>query len=400
MKLLQVTYEVNTGIGRIAENIGLIANSNGFDSYITYSRAFQPSKSITIKVGNKLEMLFHVFLTRFFDLHGLGSFWATKRLIKKIKKIAPDIIILHNIHGYYLNYSLLFRYLKQENDIPVYWVLHDCWAFTGHCTYFEYSGCTKWRKECSNCPLIHDYPKSLFFDLSKFHYHRKKSLFNIRNLTLVPVSNWLANLVKQSFLKDLPLQVIHNGIDINVFHPDKRIDLNGAFSNNKKYYVLGVAAVWDMRKGLQFFVDLASQLDGNYQIVIVGLTDSQLSSLPENIIGLKRTSSAEELAKYYASSNVFVNPTLEDNYPTTNLEAIACGTPVITFNTGGSPESISSDTGLVVEQGNIEELKKAIVTVCERGKDYYTKNCRKRAIDVFDMNVCFNQYFELINKNG
>lgn len=396
-KLVQIIYEVNTGIGRIAENIGLVAQKNGYESYITYSRAFKPSKSITIKIGSKIEILFHVLLTRLFDLHGLGSYFSTKRLLNKIENINPDVIILHNIHGYYLNYKLLFKYL-QKQKVPVFWVLHDCWAFTGHCAYFEYAGCNKWQKACGSCPLKNEYPKSFYLDNSRFQFFLKKRLYNnLSNLTLVPVSQWLADLTSKSILCHFPIKVIHNGVDVSIFNPDKLVNLNKKFGLNKDYYVLGVAAVWDYRKGLQYFKELSQRLRSEYQIVLVGLNNDQIKSLPHNIIGLSCTNNAEELAGLYAGSNVFVNPTLEDNFPSTNIESLACGTPVVTFDTGGSPEAIDGETGIIVEKGNVEKMVAAIQAICEDGKTKYLEKCRNRAVHHYDMNNCFQKYIDLFN---
>ena len=272
-----------------------------------------------------------------FGKTGFASKHATKKLLKFLDKINPDIVHLHNIHGYYLNIELLFNYLK-EKQIRVIWTLHDCWSFTGQCAFFDYVGCDKWQTECKNCPMLSEYPKS-FVDSSKWNYQKKKELFTGLNITLVTPSKWLASLVKNSYLKVYDVKVINNGIDLNVFKPTPS-NFREKYCLKDKKMILGVAGVWDRRKGLNDFIELSKLLDDNYVIVLVGLNDKQLDLLPHNIIGIKRTENQQELAGLYTTADVFFNPTYEDNYPTVNLESLACGTPVITYDTGGSPEFV------------------------------------------------------------
>lgn len=400
-KLFQINSALNSGsTGRIAEQIGLQAQQNGYEVYIAHgSRYKNPSQLHSLQVVTPFEERLHAVYSLLFDRHGLASTRQTKRLIEQLEAMQPDIIHLHNIHGYYLNYEVLFRYLS-ATDIPVVWTLHDCWCFTGHCCYFDYAGCNKWKEGCQACQLLHSYPQSLFIDNSKDNYRRKKAAFtSVRNMTLVPVSNWLGGLVKQSFLKDYPINVIHNGTDLTTFSPAAFADLNGRFGTAGKKYVLGVAAPWSQRKGLNDVIELSRQLDGSeYQILLVGLSQEQIRALPTEIIGIERTQNVPELAGYYAGADVFINPTLEDNFPTTNIEALACGTPVITYNTGGSPEAVSPETGLVVEKGNVAELAKAIETVCVNGRDSYSANCRRRAEERYDKNKCFGEYLQLYER--
>jgi glycosyltransferase involved in cell wall biosynthesis len=288
----------------------------------------------------------HGLQTRIFDNHGMASKIATKKLIKQIKQINPNIIHLHNIHGYYLNYAILFEYLNELN-IPIVWTLHDCWSITGHCTYFSFVGCNKWKSECYSCPQKKSYPTSWFIDRSKENFRLKKKHFtSLSNMTIVPVSNWLSDLIKESYLHKYPIRTIHNGIDLSVFKPSDSEKFKSMYNIQNKFILLGVANKWELRKGLKDFVELSNLLDSDYKIVLVGLSRKQIEQLPDNILGIERTESVEGLAEIYSAGDVFLNPTYEDNFPTTNLEALACGTPVITYETGGSPEAIDESTGI------------------------------------------------------
>jgi glycosyltransferase involved in cell wall biosynthesis len=397
-KILQITIEVNrNSVGKIAEQIGEVVLQNNWESNITYSRSGGHSKSKLIKIGTFLDTIWHVFETRLFDNHANASRIATYFLIRKIKKIKPDIIHLHHIHGYYINKKILFNFLN-KSDLPVVWTFHDCWSFTGHCAYFDYVGCNKWQESCSNCPQIKSYPKSFYVDRSKRNFEEKKYIFNsINNLTIVPVSDWLASKVKESFLKDHSIKVIKNGIDLDVFSPQSKQNVLLDKLNLKgKKIILGVASTWDQRKGLSEFIKLNEILNNDYfQIVLVGLTKNQIANLPEKIIGMEKTNNAEELAEIYSNADVFVNPTLEDTYPTTNLESISCGTPVVTYNTGGSIESITRETGIIIEKYDIFGLKEAIIEITQNGKAYYKSNCRNHALRNFSKRQKFEEYLSL-----
>jgi glycosyltransferase involved in cell wall biosynthesis len=395
-KLFLINSTANTGsTGRIAEEIGQIAIAAGWESYIAYGRHARTSQSELIKIGSDWDIRVHGLQTRLFDRHGLASTAATREFVEQIKKIKPDIIHLHNIHGYYINIEILFRYLKDAN-IPVVWTLHDCWPITGHCAYFTFVECDKWKTQCFSCPQKKDYPGSFFLDRSKQNHKQKRKLFtSVNDMTIVPVSNWLADIVKQSYLKDYPIRVINNGIDVNVFSPQSGGGIRLKYRLADKFVLLGVATEWGRRKGLHDFIELSKTLKDDEIIVLVGLKEDQIKILPENIIGITRTESTQELAEFYSSADVFVNPTWEDNFPTTNLEAMACGTPVITYETGGSPEAIDELTGIVVEQGNIHKLMEAIKQIKEKGKQSYSEACVKRAHRLYRKEDRYREYIEL-----
>lgn len=397
--LLQINTVVNSGsTGRIAEEIGQLAISKGWKSYIAYGRNTRPSQSKLIKIGNDWDMKYHGLHTRLFDRHGLASVQATKQLITQIRDINPTIIHLHNIHGYYLNYPLLFNFLS-TTSIPVVWTLHDCWPMTGHCAYFDYIGCQKWRSECYNCPQKKAYPSSILWDGSKRNFHSKKKHFlSAKNLTMVAVSKWLKTIVKQSFLQETNTILIHNGVDIKTFKPDDRDIIIEKHNLYQKTILLGVASIWERRKGLNDFIQLEKKLDQNFQLILIGLTRKQIKELPSSIIALPRTENIQELVNYYSAADIYLNPTYEDNFPTTNLEAMACGTPVITYKTGGSPEAIDKNTGYVVEKGDIEGMLDAIKQIQKDDKKKYSQACIQRIQEDFKKEDRFNDYLNLYDK--
>lgn len=398
MKVLQINTAVNTGsTGRIAEEIGQAVIAAGHTSYIAYGRASGKSHSHTIKIGSSFDQKIHGLQTRIFDRHGFASATATKRLVAEINCINPDVIHLHNLHGYYLHVGVLFDYLKEAKK-PVVWTLHDCWPFTGHCCYFDFVQCNKWKTHCEKCPLQRKYPESLVFDNSYKNFDIKKELFNgVQNLTLVTPSNWLSKLLQESFLHNYPVSVIHNGIDLSVFKPlgDATLSIGQKLNIGKGAVILGVASVWDRRKGLKDFIQLSEKIDPADRIVLLGLTKQQQEGLPQNIIGIERTENLAEMVQLYNLATVFVNPTWVDNFPTTNIEALACGTPVITYDTGGSLEAVDNNTGWVVEKGNIEGLVNAIATIKQKGKEFFVAACRARAQALFNNKERFGDYIEL-----
>jgi len=397
MKVLQINVTVNTGsTGRIAEQIGSVIEDQGHKSFIAHSRKKVQSRSKTIQIGNKVDFYMHAINSRLFDNHGFSSKYATKKLVKTIKKIQPDLIHLHNLHGYYVHVGVLFNFLNSIKT-PVVWTFHDCWPFTGHCAYFDRVDCEKWKKECHSCPLKSYYPSSLFLDNSSHNFKTKKELFAIHpNLTIVTPSHWLMKLTEQSFFKNSSIKVIHNGIDLSVFKPAQQDKDN--HKQNLKRIVLGVASIWDSRKGLDDFIKLNDVLDDGFQIILVGLSKKQVNTLPSSMIGIERTENIEELVKLYSRADVYVNATYSDNFPTTNIEALACGTPVITYDTGGSPEAIDKNTGIVVERGNVEELKKAIDIISKEKTKFTADVCRERAINHFNKDERFMDYFNLYEK--
>lgn len=395
-KLLQINSVVNyASTGRIAEEIGQVAIQNGWESYIAFGRDERPSKSKLIRIGSDWGRRLHALQTRLFDNHGFASFRATQRFIHQIELINPDIIHLHNLHGYYIHIGLLFEYLKVANK-PIVWTLYDCWALTGHCTYFDSVGCSRWETGCYSCPQITSYPASWFIDRSSKNYEIKKRLFNLpKNMTIVVHSDWLLDKVKKSYLKSLPVKLINNGVNICRFNPKNTTSLKARLKINDKFVILGVAYIWGKRKGFEDFLKLSDYLNEDEIIVLDGVDEKYQAKLPPNIVIHKKARTVEELAELYSLADVFVNPTYEDNFPTTNLEAMACGTPVITYNTGGSPEAVDFNTGIVVGKGDVEELAKSISVIKKAGKHKYSECCLERIKEKFNGSERYKDYVTL-----
>ena len=396
-KLLQINATANSGsTGRIAEGIGRVAQSAGFESWIAYGRVGGESTSNLIQIGTKYDYLEHGFESRIFDNHGLGSRSATRSFIQILKQRKPDIIHLHNIHGYYLNYLLLFQYLSKA-DIPVVWTLHDCWAFTGHCAHFDYVGCDRWQTECHHCPQKRTYPASYLFDRSKQNWLAKKHYFTLpKRMTIVPVSNWLGDLVKQSFLGKYPVQVIHNGIDTDVFHPYSPEIAKAKYGLEEKKVLLGAASVWSPRKGLRDFIELAKILPQEYQILLVGLSRNQAKGLPENITAIPRTESTQALAELYSVANVILNLSYEETFGMTSVEGFACGTQGIAYDRTASPELFNnSKVGRIVPAGDIACLLNNVIELTSKEKSSYAEVCRKHALKHFQQQDRFQEYIDL-----
>lgn len=391
--VLQINTTINRGaVGRITQGIGNVLLANGWESYIAYARYTSSSNSKLLKIGGFFDVILHVLGTRFTDKHGLFSSKATKKLIKHIDDLKPDIIHIHNLHGYYIDYSVFFDYLSKAK-IPLVWTLHDCWSFTGHCAYFDFCKCSKWESHCNRCPQIGTYPKS-FFDNSRRNYSTKKDSFtSVGKIVFVPVSDWLNHLLKKSFFKEYPSVVIRNGIDLQSFGYSEAVDLPAL---KGKFVILGVSNVWEKRKGLDDFLSLSINLSDDMVIVLIGLSKSQMRRCPSNIIGISHTKDISELVSFYSRADVFLNLTYEDNYPTTNLEAIACGTPVITYNTGGSPESVKENNGYVVDKGDLVGVVECIQNI-RRGELPGRKERKEYAAKFFDQEKCFLEYIKIYN---
>lgn len=388
-KIVQINVVCNGSTGKIMCDIAKELDRIGYESYCFFGRGKANEKLNCIKFNSNLSVYFHLFLARL-GFNGHGSYFATKKLIKRIKEINPDVIHLHNIHGYYLNLKLLFNYLKNEYQGKIIWTLHDCWVFTGHCAYFTIAKCDKWKKECYNCPQLSCYPKQLF-DTTKREYLFKKELFsNINNLTLITPSMWLKKLVEKSFLKQYETKVIYNGIDLNIFKPtyDEKIYDKYHIPRDKKI-ILGVANVWEKRKGLDDFINLSNNLSNDFFIVLIGINKKQLKNLTGNMLGIGRTDNVEELVKLYSISTVLFNPTYEDNYPTVNIESIACKTPIITYDSGGCKEQVNNfNYGYIVSEKDydriIKIISKNIISTILNGDELDYKNMVKKYIGLYD----------------
>lgn len=391
MKVLQINSVCGLGsTGRIATDLYKVLEEQGHECVIAYGRGKAPEGIKTIKIGTNFDNYMHVAKTRIFDKHGFGSKKATKEFIKKVEEYDPDIIHLHNIHGYYINIEILFEYLKKSNK-KVIWTLHDCWAFTGHCSHFDAINCNDWEKQCKHCPKKREYPSSYFKDNSQFNFIKKKEIFNgIKNMIIVTPSKWLAKLVKKSFLKEYKVIVINNGIDLEVFKPRKG-NFKKKYGVEDKKIILGVANIWDKRKGIDYFVKLSKELSNDYKIVLVGVNKKLKKILPDNIIKINRTDNIEELCEIYSDAYVFLNPSCEETMGLVTVEALACGIPVIVNNATAIPEVVDYSCGRVFNKNDYNDLFKKLV--CLNKARISSKDCINRA-KKYDKH---DKYMEYIN---
>lgn len=392
IKVLQINTVYKIGsTGKIAYEISELCKENGIEN-ICAAAPVNKRDDGYIKIGSYYGRYLNVLLSRVTGLNGCFAFFATKKFLRKVKKEKFDLIHLHNLHDSYINLPLLFKFIK-KNNIPVVWTLHDCWSFTGHCPYFTAVHCDKWKTGCFDCPRYKEYPVS-FFDNSKFMYRLKRKWFtDIKNLTIITPSEWLGELAKQSFLKEYPVKVINNGINLEIFKPTLS-DFREKYACENKFIVLGVAFGWGERKGIDVFTELSSRLESDkYQIVLVGTDENIDKTLPNNIISIHRTNNQNELAEIYSAADLFFIPTREENYPTVNMEAIACGTPVLTFKTGGSPEIADEKCGFVTDENSIEEAERIIRQV-EKNNSDFTQACLQRAKS-FDKNDKYKEYLKI-----
>lgn len=381
-------------VGRITAELYRYARDNQIESYVAYSRkeAFGISPEHGICVGTLFENYFDGIKSRLFDNSGFNSSLPTRKLIRYIEELKPDVIHFHNLHGYYVNIKILFRYIK-EKGIRAVWTLHDCWSVTGHCAYFDYAECDKWKTGCRRCPETSSYPKA-YIDASERNFRKKKEIFtslDTDKLILVTPSVWLKEIVGQSYLKKYEIKVIENGVDLSSFYPIKN-DIRERYAIKEKHIVLGVANRWERRKGLGDFFLLSDLLGKDYRFILIGVEEKQKQDLPENFIGISRTNNIKELAEFYSAADVYVNPTYEDNYPTTNMEAQACGCPVVSYDSGGSKENILTGLGGAVEKGNVQAIAESVKSIISENID---KNLLSQKARCFDKEETLKKYIAL-----
>ena len=393
MRVLQINSICGIrSTGRICTDIAKALTGNGHESIIAFGREPVPAefREDSVRIGSNFEVYRHAASSLLFDSAGFGSRSATYKFIDWIDGYNPDIIHLHSIHGYYINIEILFDYLARTNK-PVVWTLHDCWAFTGHCPYFTAARCERWKTGCFDCPQKTKYPMSYLADRSRSNWIRKRELFSaVENMTIVTPSRWLSDLARESFLGKYPVKVICNGIDTGIFKPEAS-DFRERHSIGDKKIILGVASVWEERKGLKDFIKLSERLDDSCKIVIAGLSKWQIAKMPKEILCIGRTDNTGELAGLYNAADVFLNLTYEDNYPTTNLEAQACGTPVITYCSGGSFETIQAENACYVDAGDIDGVYEAIKSVKAMNRIPGETHC----LPSLDKNQMIEKYLEI-----
>lgn len=389
MKIVQINAVCGKGsTGKICVDVSKLLTERGIENYIFYASGTSDYPLGRCYMSGR-EVKLQALKARVFGNWGFNSRTATKRLIAMLEQVQPDIVHLHNLHGHNCDLEILLSYFK-EKKTKLFWTFHDCWTFTGYCVYYDMACCDRWKTGCRDCPQKRQY--SWFFDRSGELYKKKKQLFSNLDLTIITPSYWLAEQVKQSFLKDYPVHAIHNGIDLEIFRP-RESNFRKKHGLEDKKILLGVAFGWGPRKGLDVFCELAKRLDDRYKIVLVGTDEKTDKLLPENILSIHRTQNQIELAEIYTAADVFANPTREEVLGLTNIEALACGTPVITFNTGGSPECCDESCGIVVEKNNVDALQKAIKCVCEGS--VLAESDRLPCDVAFDKDACFQKYISL-----
>lgn len=393
--LLIINVALNWGsTGKIVEGIGKLARSDGWEVFVAHGARYQnPSSLQSIQVTSKADEWVHYLESSLFDAQGLGSRCATKLFLKKLDEIKPDLVHIHNIHGCFINFPLLFNYLKAHN-IPVVWTLHDCWAMTGHCTHFMLTNCVKWQTECNHCPQKRTFPKTYLLDHSERNYSLKKSLFtSMPVMHITTVSNWLKGIAEASYLKKYPVTVVPNGIKTDLFVPESS-DIKEHYGLQGKKLLLAVAIGLDERKGLNDYINLAEKLPEQYQLMLVGLTEEEQKALPKRIIGVKRTNGAKELAAYYSAADVLLSLSYEETFGLTIVEAMACGTPAIVYDNTAQPELITPETGEVVPTGDVVAVLSAIEEVCSKPKETYTNACRKFAVQ-YDEALSYQKFLDI-----
>lgn len=369
MKYLFINSVAGVGsTGRIAADKCRELMREGHECALAYGRARANCGDIpTVRIGSDWDVKVHGLMNRIFDNQGFNSAAATRRFLKWVREYDPDVIWLHNIHGYYIHVGLLFDYLRFSGK-KIIWTLHDCWSFTGHCAYFDYVHCDKWKTGCHDCPQKKSYPASLLSDNSKENYETKKYHFaGIPNLTITVPSQWLADRVKQSFLGDYPVEVVYNTVNREVFKPTPS-DFRQKYGLQGKILLLGVANIWEERKGLKDFAALAKLLDDRYKIVLVGLTEDQSKGLPKNILCLPRTDNIRQLVEIYSAADLYINPSVEETFGMTTLEALCCGTPAIVYQDTACEEIVAQFGGRAVPRGP-ENLLQAVRDYAENGKE-------------------------------
>lgn len=396
MRIVQINGGAKGSTGKIMMGIADVARAQGHEvmcaSPITTTNRDAGEDCGYYRIGTFNSRRVNVALARITGFNGCFAWFETYKLLKKIDEFKPDIIHLHNLHDSYINLPMLFSYIKKHN-VPTVWTLHDCWSFTGQCPYFTIAKCDRWKAGCHNCPQYKEYPASLYDNTKKMWQLKKKWFTGVKNMTIVTPSEWLAGLAKESYLKEYPIQVINNGIDLDVFKPTHSNFREQYGIPGDKYIVLGVSFAWGYRKGLDCFAEMAEKLGDKYQIVLVG-TDGEIDkNLPKNIISIHRTQNQKELAEIYSTADVFAMPTREENYPTVNMEAIACGTPVVTFNTGGSPEMLNEKVDRVVPVDDVNEMMSEIKNICTGVGD----KGRMNGLDRLSMKIKFREYITLYN---
>jgi len=388
MKVVQINCSASGSTGDIAKGIHRKLRALGHESYFFYEGGSATEENM-FRIGNYISLHAHAVLSRNLGRQGYFSVFPTLRLLGKLNKIAPNVIHLHNLHGSYLNLPLLFRYLK-KTKAKIVVTLHDCWLFTGKCPHFTVAGCEEWKRTCGNCPQLSIYPGSKVDTTAKCLRDKKKWLSGFGDrLRVFAVSDWLRDTARESFLAQYSVETIYNGIDCNVFRPLDGSSAREKYRLGDKFIILGVASVWDKRKGLATFLEMAEQLSGEEVIILVGLTQEQIAQMPPNIVGITRTENQQELAQLYSGADVFVNPSKEETFGLVTAEAMACGTPVVVYDSTACAEIACGRGAILQPTAGAGEL---LAAAREVGRNKDVQVCRQVVEDRFDQKIMIQGY--------
>lgn len=391
MKILQINAVYgfrSTGI--IIKDIAIALKKEGHEAYFAYQTANERPENGYL-IGNKFVWKWHALYSRVFGRQAYASKSSTKKLLKWIDTVQPDVVHLHNLHSNYINLNLLCDYLVEKNIATVI-TLHDCWYFTGKCSHYVAVGCDKWQKSCGNCPRLKQEQASLFFDnTSKVLKDKIKHLNSIPNLTIVGCSHWITEELKKSHLKPNKIEVIYNGVDTKIFTPHKS-DFRDKNSIGNQFLIMGMADKWCTDKNKEI-VQQIIQNNLDSKIVIVGCKESQKEEFKNvrNVIALGYITDRKELSDIYAASDVFVNLTHADTLPTVNMESICCGTPVITFDCCGSPELVDGDSGYIIKENDSRALLERLDMLRNKALQFNVLEKQKK----FDKDTCYQRYLDI-----
>lgn len=397
---INVTSVMSTG--RIAVELCRMAEAGGHRALLCHARGTCPGDVPSLRVGNRMDTAAHALLARVTDRAGFYSRRSTRQLVSELEKYKPDLVHLHNIHGYYLHLPTLFEYLKR-NDIPTVWTLHDCWAFTGHCAYYTMAegapppdgerrraacgeGCERWLNGCGNCVLLREYPRSWLVDQSARNWREKRALFSgVPHMVLVTPSEWLKDQVKRSFLGSYPVYALPNGIDLTAFAPC--VDENfmrdtarfyGLDKAGNRPLIISAASAWDGRKGLDDLIELSEVLGEDYCVAAVGLDEYQIRSLPPHtVLGVPPTGNLNDLCALYTAADLYISLSHGETMGMTLVEALACGTQVLCYDTTAMPEIVTPEVGEVAPMGDMDAVADAVRRLCRSHKS--PADCRARA---------------------
>lgn len=394
MKILFI--DVNCKIsstGKIVYDLFTECRKEGHEAAICYGRGTKIDEQNILKFGLDIETYFHAFMTRLTGLTGCYSFFSTRRLLKFMEEFKPDVVHIHELHAYFVNLFPVTDYLKKKN-IKTVWTFHCEFMYTGKCGYaYE---CEKWKTECGRCPKLRDYPSSMIFDFTKRMYRDKQKLFkDFNNLTIVSPSQWLADRIKQSFLSDKRINVIHNGIDIrNVFYPRQFDHLKVKHNIKDEKIVLAVAPdLMSERKGGRHILDLAKRMKNeNVKFILIGVEDLD-KNFNDNVIALERIGNQQELAEYYSMANVFIICSLKETFSQTCAESLCCGTPVVGFESG-APETVFDKLyATFVPYCDLDSLQEAAQNILN-GKNI-SNECANYGKDAFSKDKMYEEYMNL-----